>query len=82
MKDGVLDDPTVAKVLDDDPLEERRGHRSVPDPVRVYDDDRTTGADAEARGLSALDALRPEEEAFALQQARQQVVELAAPAVG
>jgi hypothetical protein len=62
-------------VLDHDALEERGGHAGVPDALGIYDDDRSTGAHAEARRLSALDARRPEEEPFALEQPRQQRVE-------
>lgn len=68
MKHGLLDDTPVAEVFDDDAFEQGGRDASVPDALGVDDDDRATGAHAEARGLTAFDALGAEEEAFALEQ--------------
>lgn len=82
MKDGVLDNATVAQMLDDDALEQRGRHAGVPDALGIHDDDRSTGADAEAGRFAAFDATRAEEEPFALQQGGQQPVQLASPMIG
>jgi hypothetical protein len=69
VEDGLLYHSAVAQMLDDDSLEERGGNAGVPDALGIDDDDRTAGADAEARSLAALDAARAEEKAFALEKA-------------
>ena len=81
MKDRLLHDAPIAQVLDDDALEQRRGHAGVPDALRVHDDDRTAGAHAETGRLATLHATRTEEQPFALEQARERRVERAALAV-
>lgn len=78
VKHGILDDAPVLQVLDDDALEERGGHVRVPDAFGVHHDDRTTRADAEARGLATLDPRGPEQETLSLQQLRQFRVDRAA----
>src|SRR5687767_189770 len=64
-------------MLHHDPLEQLLGHPRVPDPFGIDDDDRTAGADAQARRLAALDASRAEEEVLALEQRGEQGVERA-----
>ena len=61
----------VAEMLDDDALEQCGRHSGVPNSFRVDDDDRSAGADAEARRLAALDPPWPEEQSLAMQQASQ-----------
>ena len=68
-------------MLDDDPLEECRRYRGVPHAFRIHDDDRPTGAYAEARRLATLHSLGTEEKALALQKRRQQLIQLAPPVI-
>jgi hypothetical protein len=75
MKHGLLHHPPIPKVFDHDPLQELRRHTSVPDPFRVHDDDWAAAADTETGCLASLDARRTEEEAFALEKRRQEVVQ-------
>jgi hypothetical protein len=46
--------PPLLEVLDDDPFEHLRSHPAIPYPFRIYDDDRTLRAYAEARRFTAL----------------------------
>ena len=78
MEYRVLHDAAVAEVLDDDALEERGSDSGVPDALGIDDDDRTAGADSEARSLAALDALGAEEKAFAFEKAGELRIQLAA----
>ena len=48
-------------MLDDDSLKQLRRYSVIPDSFRIYDDDRTLGADAEAGSFSALHAPGSEE---------------------
>ena len=82
MKDRVLDDAPVAQMFNDDPFEEGRRDAGIPHPLGVHDDDRTGGADAEARCFAPLHATRPKEQSFALQQRRKQPVELPPRLIG
>jgi hypothetical protein len=82
MKHRLLHDSPVPEVFHHDPLQQLRGDGGVPDAFRVHDDDWSAPADAEARGLAALDTSRTEEEPLALQKRRQEVVELSPGAVG
>ena len=77
MKHRILDDPALPQMLDDDPLQEGQRHSSVPDCVRVHDDDRATRAHTKARRLSSLHPLWAKQEAFSLQQLREELVQLA-----
>ena len=78
MEHRFLDYSTVAQVLDDDALEERGSDAGVPDAFGIDDDNRTAGADSEARSLAALDALGAEEKAFAFEKAGELRIQLAA----
>ncbi len=82
MKHCLLDDLPVTQVLDDDPLQQRRRHPGIPDPLRVHDNDRTATANTQTWRLAALDPRRTEEQAFPLQQRRQEIVQITPPAVG
>ena len=64
-------------MLNDDALEERGRHSTIPHAFWVDDDDRTAGADAEAWCLPALYAASPEEKVFPLEKRRELRVELA-----
>jgi hypothetical protein len=68
-------------VLDDDALEEDGSDSGVPDALGIDDDDRTAGADAEARSLAALDATRAEEKGFSLEKAGEILIQLAAAVI-
>ena len=75
-------DPAFLEVLAHDPLEERGIHVRVPDPLRIYHDDRTIGAHAEAGRLTALHPLRAEEKPFALEQAGEPGIQIQAAPLG
>lgn len=70
MKHRLLDDAAIPQMFDDDPLEELRRDSRVPDALRIDDDDRAAGADAEAWRLPSLDAIGAEKEALALEKSR------------
>jgi len=70
VKYGVLHNLTILEMLDDDSLENRRSYTSVPDAIRINDDDRPARADAEARRLSALHPRWTEEQTLALKKRR------------
>ena len=71
-----------AEMLYDDSLEQRRRDAAVPHAFRVHDDDGPARAHPETGRLAALDPVGPEEQAFTLQQRRQQSIELGAAPVG
>jgi hypothetical protein len=81
MKHRVLDDAAVAQMLYDDTLQEGRCHAVIPDALRIYNKDRTAGTDTETRRLTALDAARSKQQSLALQQRRQQTIQLPAATV-
>jgi hypothetical protein len=81
MEHRLLHDPSLAKMLDHDPLQEFRCNARIPDALGVNHDDRSAGADAQARRLAALHAIRPEEEPFALEERREKIIELSAAAL-
>lgn len=76
MKHRILDHATVAQMFNDDPLEQGRSHAGVPYALRVDDDDRTACTDAKAGCFAALYAPRAEQQTFALEQRREQPVQL------
>lgn len=82
MEHRLIDHPPVAQMLDDDPLEQRRRHFLVPHAFRVHDDDRTSRTHAEAGRFAAFDPLRSEQQAFPLQQGRQQAIQFEATLIG
>ena len=82
MDDCLVDNPTVAQMLDNYPLEERGSYVPIPDPFRVHDHDRPAAAHAKAWGFPPLHAGGAEEQAFALEQHREQRIERAAAAIG
>src|ERR1051325_3530018 len=75
VKHRLLDNPSIAQMLDDDSLQQLRRDAGIPNPFGVDDDDRAARAHAEARGLATLHAARTEQQAFALQERRQHGVE-------
>jgi hypothetical protein len=81
MKHCLLDDLPVTEVLDDDPLQQRRRHPGIPDPLRVNDNDRTASANTQTWRLAALDSSRTEEQAFPLQQRWQEIVQITPPTI-
>jgi len=54
MKHRALNNATFLQVLHDYSLEKLRGYAVIPDAIRVHDDDRPSGAHAEARRLPAF----------------------------
>ena len=68
MEYRIFHDTAIPQMLDDDALEQLRRHASVPDALRVDDDDRPASAYAEARGLAPLHAARSEQKSFPLEQ--------------
>jgi hypothetical protein len=68
MKYSLFDDSPVAKMLHDDPFEQRRSDRRVPHALRIHDDDWPIAAHAKARRLPAFHPIRPKEESFALKE--------------
>ena len=78
MKHRLLDYPTLAEVLDDDPLEESRRHSPVPDPLGIDSDDRSAPAHTETRGLAPFDTCGAKEEILALQERGEARIEGAA----
>jgi hypothetical protein len=81
MKHGLLDDATVAEMLDDDALEQRRCHTRIPHALGVHGDDRPSAAHAEAGRLTPLHAAGPEEQPLALKQRGKLRIESATPTV-
>ena len=81
MKDRLFHHATIAKMLDDDALEERRGNAGIPDTLRIHHHDRSAGAHAETGSLAALHPARTEEQTFALEQTREGSVQRSALAV-
>jgi hypothetical protein len=82
MKNCLFDRPPVTQVLDDDAFEQLRRHPRVPDSVRIHRDDGPSGADAQTWCLAALHSPRPEEQALALQEIRQELIQETAATVG
>ena len=77
IKNCIFDDAAVSKMLNDDSLEELRSDASVPHPLWVDNENRSTGADAEAWRLAALHAPWTEKEALAFEELRKSRVEVA-----
>ena len=77
----LVDNPTVAQMLCHNPLQEHRRYVPIPNSFRVHDHDRTAAAHAKAWGLPPFHAGGAEEQAFALQQHREQRVECAPAAI-
>ena len=67
MNHSLLDNPPPAEMLDDDPLQQRRTHRPVPNSLGIHHDDRSAPAHAKAWRLAALDARGAEEQSFTLE---------------
>jgi hypothetical protein len=82
MKHRLLDDPPIAEMFDDNPLQQRGRHAPIPDAVGVDDDDRTATANSEAWRLAALDPRGAKEETLALQERRQQPIQVSPAMVG
>lgn len=57
---GLLDDVTVAQMLDHDALEQLRRDAGVPDAIRIHDDDWAAGAHTQTGRLSSLDPIGTE----------------------
>jgi hypothetical protein len=82
VENGVLDHSTVTQMLGDDPFEEFGGHVGVPDALRIDGDNRPLFTDAKARRFGPFDAIRVEEEIFALEQPGELTVNGATATVG
>jgi len=82
MKHRVFDDSAVAKMFNDDSLEQRGRDAGVPDPFGIHDDDRAARADAKAGGLAPLYPPGAEQQPFPLEQRGEQAVKLPPRLVG
>jgi len=60
----------VLQVLYDNAFEQLRCDTRIPNALGIHDNDRTTGADAEAGGFTALDSIRTEEQILSIQKRR------------
>src|SRR5215218_10496356 len=69
-------------MLHDDSFQQRRRDTRVPHAIGVDDDDGAAGAHAKAGRLTALDPCWAEQQIFALEQLRQQTIELPAAPIG
>ena len=67
MNYGFLDDPALAEMLDDDPLEQRRADVAVPHTFGINNDNGPAPAHAKAWRFAALDARGAEEQSFTLE---------------
>lgn len=81
MKYRLVHYPPISQMLDHDSLQQRRGDAGIPDALGVDDDDRAASTDTQAGRLTALHAIGPEQQLFALQKRGEQIVELAPSAV-
>ena len=68
MEDCVLYRTPIFQVLDDDFLQQVRGHVRVPDSFGIHNDDRTIAAHSETGSLASLYAIGAEKQIFTLQQ--------------
>jgi hypothetical protein len=77
MKNGVLHWLPAVQMLDYDPLEQFRGHPTVPHAIGVNDNDRAFTANTQAWSFSAFHSMRTKEEAFSIQKIGEKRIELA-----
>jgi hypothetical protein len=82
VKDRVLDHATVTQMFYDDPLQQRWGHAGIPHAVRVDDHNRPAGTNAETWRFPSLHSPWTEQEPFAVQEFRKQLVEKPTSAIG
>src|SRR2546423_10758882 len=81
MENSVLDWISGLEMLHHDALQQFWGHSRIPDAFRIYDDNWSITAHTEAGRLTALHALRSEQQIFSLKQLRQQRVDLSATTI-
>jgi len=72
VEDSLINRVSMLEMLYHDALQQGRGHPGIPDALRIHDHDRPRSADAEAWGLTALDALGSKEKVLALEQLREE----------
>jgi hypothetical protein len=82
MEDRLFDHPAVPQMLGNDAFEEFRRDIGVPDALRIDGHNRPAFTYAEAGCFGSLDAIRVEEEIFALKEPGQLAVNGAAATVG
>src|SRR6266550_4254170 len=82
MKNRLSNRFPVLEMLDHYSLQQLGRDLGIPNPFRVNDDDRPVAAHAEAGRLTTLHTLRSKEEILALQQLREQRIDLVAATVG
>ena len=68
MKYGFLDNFSIAKMIDDDTLQQLRSYPGIPYTFRIYDNDGTSSTNTKAWRLAALNSPRTEEEVLTLKQ--------------
>jgi len=81
MEYSVFHRSTIFQVLDHNTLEQLGGDVCVPDSFGIHDDNRSVTAYSEAGSLAALHTRRTKEQIFALQQLREQRIQLAAATI-
>ena len=82
MENGVLHGVAVPKMFDDNALEELWGDASIPHTLRIDHQDGARRTDPEARRLAPLYTPRAEQQVLALQEGRQQCIEMPSPPIG
>jgi pimeloyl-ACP methyl ester carboxylesterase len=74
VKHGVLDDPAVFEVLDDDSLQQLRRNTRVPDTIGIHDHDGTSRANAQTRRLASFYASWTEQQPRVIEKVRQHLI--------
>ncbi len=82
MEDGFFDDAPILEMLDDDSLQQLWRNSTIPDPLRINDDDRPARTYAETRSFTTLDSARPEKQILALEKRCELRVQSASAALG
>ena len=72
VKNSLSNRPSTLEVLDDDSLEQGRCDVRIPGAFRIHDDDRPIAAHAKTWSLTALHAVRAEEQILSLQELGEQ----------
>src|SRR5437868_3207925 len=82
MKNVFVYRPSLLEMLDDNAFQQFRRHPRIPNALGIHDYDWSITADAEAWRLAALHTLRAKQQIFALQELRQQRVDVATATIG
>jgi hypothetical protein len=82
MENCVFNGNSVLQMFDDNALEKRRSDPVVPGSFGIHNNYRSVAANAQTRRLASLHTARAEEEILALEEIREESVELASAMVG